>query len=725
MIEIDEILSKVKEYNPHADVALIRSAYEFANDSHKGQKRVSGDLYITHPLSVAEIITRLRLDVPSICAGLLHDAVEDTSATTKDIEDRFGAEVAFLVDGVTKLGKISYYTKEELQSESFRKMLLAMVRDIRVILVKFCDRFDNMQTLHHLPREKQERIAKETMEIYAPLAQRLGIDWMKHQLENMAFRYLYPGEYELLQKEQVQHARREQRYILGIERSISKMMKRNDIDCRVFGKIKNQWSIRNQMKRTGRSYEDIENKIGFYVITKKSHFCYQALGVIHAMWTPVPGSFKDYIALPKPNMYQALHTLVVGKDGKRLKLQIQTEEMYLIGEHGIAADWHHKEGKATIISTKNSKKLAWLRQLTETQEETNDPIEFIESIKEDLFSEEVHVFTPQGDVKALPEGSTPIDFAYMVHSLVGDTCSGARVNGMVVPLRYCLRSGDTVEIITLPKQKPNIGWLRLVKTAHARTKIRQSIRREQRDKALVLGKKILERALKQYGWSIAKAEKDGSLDNVLTSLGHDNVTNMLMAIGYGKITTSQVIEIIVPSQDQVKTKEQSDSKTGPMHNILKHTPFTSDKSIKIGDQNNSMVRLAMCCNPLPGDKIIGTMTMGRGVAVHHTQCPTALDLDPTRRVPVEWDSNDKTEYRVVVEVISSNKPGLLASISQAFTKSSVNIYKASCVATTDRTRATNTFHAMVRHISQLHDVTETLSRIDGVYSTRRVNTQKS
>jgi GTP diphosphokinase / guanosine-3',5'-bis(diphosphate) 3'-diphosphatase len=505
MLQLDQLLSDLADYYPGADVALVRKAYDFAAAAHLGQTRKSGDPYVTHPLAVANIISELKLDVASVCAGLLHDCVEDTSATIEQLSEVFGKEVAFLVDGVTKLGKLPYSTREEQQAENFRKMLLAMARDIRVILVKLCDRLDNMRSLHHLPAEKQERIAAETQQIYAPLANRLGIQWVKVELEDLSFQYLHPGAYEQLASEVSKSRSERQEYIVHVEHLIEKEMAQHGVPCKVSGRAKHLWSIYQKMQKTERPYEEIHDAIGFRVVTDNQMHCYHALGIAHQTWTPIPGRFKDYIALPKPNLYQSLHTAVIGPRGERIEVQIRTDEMHLVAEHGIAAHWKYKEGKPVVGD--DERKFAWLRQLMENHTELRDPTEFLESVKIDLFGDEVYVFTPQGDVKALPKGSCPIDFAYAVHSNVGDHCSGARVNGMIVPLRYQLRNGDTVDIITSPNQKPNKDWIKLVKTTKARTKIRYLLRGEQREKAIVLGKDLLDKALRKHNSTFSRAEK--------------------------------------------------------------------------------------------------------------------------------------------------------------------------------------------------------------------------
>jgi GTP diphosphokinase / guanosine-3',5'-bis(diphosphate) 3'-diphosphatase len=718
---LDHIVTDIQAYHPAADVELVRRAYTFASKAHEGQTRRSGDPYVTHPLAVAGIIAELKLDVASVCAGLLHDCVEDTSATVDQLTDLFGKEIAFLVDGVTKLGKLPWSTREEQQAENFRKMLLAMARDIRVILVKLCDRLDNMRSLEHLPPEKQERIAAETMQIYAPLANRLGIQWIKIELEDLAFKYLYPGEYEQLADGIAKTRRERVEYIDTVEQLIHREMVQNGVPCEVTGRAKHLWSIYQKMKKTGRAFEDIHDAIGFRVITDTQMHCYQGLGVAHQTWTPIPGRFKDYIALPKPNMYQSLHTAVIGPKGERIEIQIRTREMHLVAECGIAAHWKYKEGAA---AADQEKKFAWLRQLMEAQKELRDPTEFLESVKLDLFGDEVYVFTPRGDVKALPQGACPIDFAYAVHSSIGDHCSGARVNGMIVPLRYQLRNGDTIEIITNPNQKPNKDWLKLVKTARARTKIRYLLRKEQREKAIVLGKDLLEKALRKHGHAYQKIAKEGALDAAAKELKLADADELVIQVGYGKVTTAQVVEKIVPEARGKDEHEPVASKSGVFRSLFRRmTPRRhSTSGIKVAGEEDIMVRFAKCCSPLPGDPVVGFITRGRGVTVHRRDCDKALDLDPDRRVDVDWDGVSKAQHEVAIQVLCADKPGLLAHISQTFTDQNVNISQAHCRATDDG-RAVNTFKAQVKDLDQLKTVIRALSRIKGVYSVDRVSAE--
>jgi len=720
MHQLDQLISDLASYYPQADLPLVRRAYQFAAEAHDGQTRKSGDPYVTHPLAVAHIIAELKLDVASVCAGLLHDCVEDTTATVEQLGDIFGKEIAFLVDGVTKLGKLPYSTREEQQAENFRKMLLAMARDIRVILVKLCDRLDNMRSLHHLPSEKQERIAAETMQIYAPLANRLGIQWVKIELEDLAFKYLYPGEYEQLAADVAKTRAERLEYIHHVEKLIHKEMADNGVPCEVMGRAKHLWSIYQKMKRIQRPFEEIHDAIGFRVITDTQMHCYQGLGVAHQTWTPIPGRFKDYIALPKPNLYQSLHTAVIGPRGERIEIQIRTNDMHLVAEHGIAAHWKYKEGKPVAAS--DEKKFAWLRQLMESQKDLHDPTEFLESVKIDLFGDEVYVFTPGGDVKALPKGSCPIDFAYAVHSSIGDHCSGARVNGMIVPLRYQLRNGDTIEIITNPNQKPNKDWLKLVKTARARTKIRYLLRQEQRDKAVVLGTDLIDKALRKHGTTLARADKQ--LQVAARELKCVSVDELIIQVGYGKVTAQQVLEAALP--ELAKQEKEPDKKPESMLKTLlrKVTRRTSSSGIKVAGEEDILVRFAKCCSPLPGDPIVGFITRGRGVTVHRRDCDKGLDLDPERRIDVEWDGNGKTQHEVAIQVLCADKPGLLAHISQSFSEQGVNISQAHCRATEDG-RAVNTFHASVRDLDQLKSVIRSLSRIKGVFGVDRVSADAS
>jgi GTP pyrophosphokinase len=718
---ITEILERVDSYHPGADLSLLRRSYDFAAKHHDGQLRRSGDPYVVHPLGVASIISQLRLDVPSICAGLLHDCVEDTSATTEDISREFGGEIAFLVEGVTKLGKIPWNTREERQAENFRKMLLAMARDIRVILIKLADRVDNMRTLEHMPAEKQERIARETMDIYAPLANRLGIQWVKCELEDLAFKYLNPVEFQDLQGRVSLREKEQRKYIEDVTRLIKAEMNDNGVPCEVTGRVKHLWSIHKKMLKSGRDLDQIFDIIAFRVVTTSVRACYEALGVVHSKWTPIPGRFKDFIALPKPNMYQSLHTSVIGPKGERIEIQIRTQEMHRVAEEGVAAHWRYKEGRP---DSPDDKKFAWLRQLMEWQQDLSDPTEFIESVKIDLFADEVYVFTPAGDVKALPKGACPIDFAFAVHSQVGEHCSGARVNGVIVPLRYQLRNGDTIEIITSPQQKPSKDWLKFVGTSRAKNKIRHFIRAEQRTRSGVLGKELLERELRRYGTSLQRAQKDGSLAKASSHLHASSPEDLLVLVGYGKYTAAQVAEIIVPEDDRKKAAaEPAEETKNPITNLVRRIVRRAPTGIKVQGEGDVLVRFAKCCTPVPGDAIVGFITRGRGVTVHTRDCQKALDLDPERRIDVTWDGAKGKAPRIVsIQIVCADKPGLLANISQSFSAAGVNISQANCRSTDDN-RAINTFQVAVTDLEQLKGVMRTIQRINGVYSVQRMSGQ--
>jgi GTP diphosphokinase / guanosine-3',5'-bis(diphosphate) 3'-diphosphatase len=724
MLQITDIVERVQGYHPQADIDLIRRCYDFAAKAHDGQLRRSGDPYVVHPLGVAGLISELRLDVPSICAGLLHDCVEDTSATTTELERLFGQEIAFLVEGVTKLGKIPWQNREERQAENFRKMLLAMARDIRVILIKLADRTDNMRTLASMTPEKQERIARETMEIYAPLANRLGIQWVKVELEDLSFKYLYPKEWDELSSKLESYQRERKKYIVDVVEILRDELREAGVTAEVYGRPKHLWSIFQKIRKTERELEQLFDIVAFRVIVKDVRACYETLGLVHSKWTPIPGRFKDFIALPKPNMYQSLHTSVIGPRNERMEVQIRTEEMHRVAEQGIAAHWAYKEGKAQLSpQAKDDKRFAWLRQLMEWQRDLTDPTEFIETVKVDLFADEVYVFTPKGDVKALPKGANPIDLAYAIHSEVGHHCSGARVNGLIVPLRYVLRNGDTVEILTSPNQKPNKDWLKYCTTSSAKAKIRTYLRTEQRERSRALGRELLERELKKYGYAWNKVEKSGDLDRAAEALKNSSAADLLTSVGYGRLLPGDVIEKIIP-EDKRRALVENPPSENPVVNLLRSVvaprrPSKSSAGIKVAGEDDVMVRFAKCCAPVPGDPIVGFISVGRGVTIHQLGCRKALDLDPERRIEVEWDGEQKSLRPVSIQVVSADKPGILASLSQSFNDLGVNISQANCRAMDDN-KALNTFSFGVRDLEQLKSVMRALQRVTGVYSVTRM-----
>ncbi|MSP62064.1 MAG: bifunctional (p)ppGpp synthetase/guanosine-3',5'-bis(diphosphate) 3'-pyrophosphohydrolase [Myxococcales bacterium] len=715
---LDDLIAKVESYHPAADLELVRRCYTFAAKAHDGQVRRSGDPYVIHPLGVAAIIADLKLDVPSVCAGLLHDCVEDTSVTTDEITRVFGQEIAFLVEGVTKLGKIPWNTREERQAENFRKMLLAMARDIRVILIKLADRVDNMRTMASMPADKQERISRETMEIYAPLANRLGIQWVKVELEDLSFKYLYSDEYKDLTDKLAAYWKERGKYIEEASRILVKEMADNGVECQVTGRPKHLWSIHQKMKRTERDLDQLYDIVAFRVIVPSVGACYQVLGVVHSKWTPIPGRFKDFIALPKPNMYQSLHTSVIGPRGERMEVQIRTEEMHRVADEGIAAHWRYKEGRTTSsVDAKDEKKFAWLRQLMEWQRDLKDPTEFIETVKIELFTDEVYVFTPKGDVRALPKGAVPIDFAYAIHSEVGNHCSGARVNGLMVPLRYALRNGDTIDIMTSPNQKPNKDWLKFVQTSGAKAKIRHYIRTEQRERSKVLGRDLLERELRKLGVSLNKAQRSGELEKAATDLRVSSVDDLFIALGYGKLLPADVVERVVP--EEKRKVAPTPVAENPIVKLVRRITRRAPTGIRVAGVDDVMIRWGKCCSPLPGDPIVGFITRGRGVTVHTRECDQGQDQDPERRIEVDWDGKLRTPRPVSIQVVCADKPGLLANISQSLHEAGVNISQAHCRSGDDN-RAINTFQFSVTDVDHLKKVIRGIQRISGVFSVDRL-----
>jgi len=710
---LDDILQKIRGYHPEADLEPVRQAYTFAARAHQGQMRRSGDPYVVHPLGVASIIADMRLDIPSLCAGLLHDCVEDTSVSVDELRGEFGREVAFLVDGVTKIGKIPWNSREERQAETFRKMLLAMAKDIRVILVKLADRTDNMRTLGHMPRDKQELIARETMEIYAPLANRLGIQWIKVELEDLSFEHLMPEEYRRMVSDVADRDRERRSFISETVRVVERLLEEHHVRASVSGRVKHYYGIYAKMRRTGLDLAQLTDIIAFRVITHSVRDCYAALGILHSRFTPIPGRFKDYIALPKPNRYQSLHTSVIGPGKERIEVQIRTDEMHRIAEEGVAAHWRYKEGRP--IGSADAAKFDWLRQLAEWPQELRDSAEFMESVKIDLFQDEVYVFTPRGDVKAFPKGATPVDFAYAVHSKVGDHCSGARVNGAMVPLRYQLRNGDTVEILTSPNQKPNKDWIKFAVTSRAKTKIRQVLRHEERERARELGKELLERELRRYGASFAKLQKAGRLEEAAEQMRIGSEDELLMTLGYGKSMASDAVKLLLPEED----RKQEARTPGPFEKLIRKVTGGPSAGIQVQGLGDVLIRFAKCCSPVPGDPILGFVTHGRGVAVHTRDCSRALDLDPVRRIDVEWDSSVRAAHPVSVQVVCADRPGLLANISRSISEVGVNINQAHCRATDDN-RAINTFQFTVHDVGELRTVIQALQRIPGVYAVQRL-----
>ncbi|MBI4527660.1 MAG: bifunctional (p)ppGpp synthetase/guanosine-3',5'-bis(diphosphate) 3'-pyrophosphohydrolase [Deltaproteobacteria bacterium] len=711
---INELTEKVQSYYPSADVELIRRAYEFSAKVHKGQKRASGEPYLIHPMAVADVIADLKLDVPSIVGGLLHDTVEDTLTTLDEVKNLFGGEIASLVDGVTKLSQVNFRSREEKQAENFRKMILAMAKDIRVILIKLADRVHNMRTLAHLPIDKQILTAQETLDIYAPLSHRLGIAWIKCELEDLALKYLHPEIYYQLKRNVAKRKVDREKYINEVISIISKKLEEEGIDADVTGRPKHFFSIYQKMESQNLLYDQIYDLVAFRILVDTMRECYEALGVVHAHWKPVPGRFKDYIALPKPNMYQSLHTTVIGPYGERMEIQIRTQEMHRVAEEGIAAHWRYKDGKDFQFN--DIQRFAWLRQLLEWQQNLKDPQEFLHSIKEDLFSDEVYVFTPKGDLLSFPKGSTIIDFAYRIHSEVGHHCTGARVNGQLLPLKYLLRSGDTVEIITTRQQTPSRDWLKLAKTPRAKSKIRNWIKSQQRERSVALGREILEGDLGRYHLDYPTLHRQEKIEAIAKELGMKDEETLLASIGYGKITPRQVLSKLVPPEKLDGEKKPAE---GALERIFRLVSGQKrDLSVKVNGVEDVLVRFARCCHPLPGENIIGFITRGRGVTVHVSSCATVLESDPQRKVDVSWQDNGQAPRPIKIEVSCIDRPGLLAAISAAITSADVNIARAQ-VRTFPDQKALNTFEVMITNSDQLKKVLRNVSRVKGVYKAMR------
>ena len=718
MLQATDLIHRVQSYHPTADAELIQRAYDFSYRAHKGQLRKSGDPYFIHPASVAGIITELKLDTASICAGLLHDVVEDTLSSLNDVEREFGGEVANLVDGVTKLSKINFTSKEDRQAENFRKMVVAMARDIRVLLVKLCDRVDNMRTLQHMKPEAQERIARETMEIYAPLANRLGIQAFKSELEDLSFKYMEPDAFTEL-SHAIQKSKRERdKYIADVCKTLASRLAEQGFQADVTGRAKHVYSIWRKMQSQQCGLDQIHDLIAFRLLVESVSDCYAALGVVHSMWLPVPGRFKDYVALPKPNMYQSLHTTVIGPGRERVEIQIRTNEMHRVAERGIAAHWKYKD-RGGGVADSDAQKFGWLRQLLEWQKELKDPAEFLEGVKVDLFQDEVYVFTPKGDVRVFPRGATPIDFAYAIHSQLGDRVTGARVNGKLEPLRYKLKSGDVLEILSSPNQHPSKDWLDFAGTTRAKAKIRNFLRAEEREKSQKLGRELLERELHKSGVSLSKLlRNEPEFRRLLEHLKVGNQEEFFVLVGYGKISPQDVLDVVAPKSDGPESLPPPQLREGRIESIVRKVTGKNEGGIRLNGIDDVLVRYARCCNPLPGDDILGFITRGRGLTIHRRGCTKAFDTDPERRVDITWETKAKINRPVQLRVTTANRPGILATVGQTFSAQGINISEANCRAGDDG-RAVNVFTFMCTDMDQLKGVMKALQKVQGVVAVER------
>ncbi|HEX4134741.1 MAG TPA: bifunctional (p)ppGpp synthetase/guanosine-3',5'-bis(diphosphate) 3'-pyrophosphohydrolase [Bryobacteraceae bacterium] len=721
--DFEELLALVREARPKDDLAPIEKAYRFASQYHAGQTRASGEPYMSHPVAVSKILAGMRMDVVSIETGLLHDVVEDTSVTTADVQKNFGDEVARCVDGVTKLSKINFFSAEDRQAESYRKMLLAMVNDIRVIIVKLADRLHNMRTLDSLSPERRERIARETLEIYAPIAHRLGMGKVRGELEDLAFRHLDPEAFaEISRTIDTQRAANEE-YLERMRRTLEAELRREGIPARVEARVKRAYSVYQKLKRQKISIEQVYDLLALRVITDSVKNCYGALGVIHNEWSPVPGRIKDFIAIPRPNLYQSLHTSVVGPEGRHFEIQIRTDEMHRIAEEGIAAHWKYKEGKRGV---QDDQRVAWLRQLVEWQQDMRDPGEFMSTLKVDLYPEEVYCFTPKGRVIVLPAGSCPIDFAYAVHSEVGNTCTGAKVNGRIVPLRYVLRNGDIVDVLTQTGHEPSKDWLSIVKTSRARNKIKHIINENERERAIEIGQKMLEKEARRLGVQIGRIQKT-ELERVAAEYGLGKAEDLYASLGYGKFSARQVLQKSAP--------EQVAAEPAPAAPVVEPAPSQGrdykqkddDAVIKVHGVDDVMVYRAKCCNPIKGEGIVGYVTRGKGIAVHSRTCPNVQNLmyDAERKIEVDWARNASDSFPVRIVVHTDDRPGLLHQLTSVLSDENSNVrsLEAKTDVNANNDAALVEMTVDVRDKKQLEKLCSAMRRISGVRDVERLVNQ--
>ncbi|HEY3382729.1 MAG TPA: bifunctional (p)ppGpp synthetase/guanosine-3',5'-bis(diphosphate) 3'-pyrophosphohydrolase [Vicinamibacterales bacterium] len=712
MIRFEDLLEKVREYNPDADLELLRRAYVFSALEHKGQVRHSGEPYLVHPLEVATILTDMKMDAVTIAAGLLHDVVEDTLTTTERLEQTFGREVAHVVEGVTKISAITFSSSEERQAENFRKMLLAMVDDIRVILVKLADRLHNMRTLNFLPEDRRLHIAQETLDIYAPIANRLGMAKVKNELEELAFRFLEPDAYELLKARVERRRKASEGVVEELRRTIVSKLRDAQVPViEVDGRTKRLYSIHQKLRRQKIDLDRVYDFVALRIVTKTIKDCYAALGIIHQTWSPVPGRIKDFIAMPRPNGYQSLHTSVISEGGFPFEVQIRTEEMHLRAEEGIAAHWKYKEGR--VGAERDEPYFVWLRQLLEWQQEVRDPQEFIQNLKIDLYPEEVYTFTPKGQVKPLPRGATPVDFAYSIHTDVGAQCVGARVNGRMVPLRTQLKNGDIVEIVTQAKHKPSRDWLNFVTTSRAKNKIKHYLEGEEKLRAVDLGQRMLEKEIRRFDLNLKTLMSDAELQKASAAFSMQKVEELLAAIGFGRLQARQVLDKLVPVEE---LKERPT--TGVVSAVRRALSGDSDK-IKVRGADDLLVIRARCCNPIRGEKIVGYITRGKGVSVHAVTCPNVTNLlyTPDRRIEVEWDRTaDQGGYTVDLALVVEDRKGLLAEISAKIGDTNITNIEAK---THDGHLDHIDMTLEIRDLKHLEKVFKSLRKVTGVLSVER------
>ncbi|OGW51914.1 MAG: GTP pyrophosphokinase [Nitrospirae bacterium RBG_19FT_COMBO_58_9] len=712
--DLDQLLDRIRAYSADADLGLVRKAYDFSAKAHEGQRRRSGEPYLQHPVAVAGVLSSLKTDVTAIVAGLLHDTLEDTVATADELEKEFGQDVVHLVDGVTKIGKITFRSYEEKQAENFRKMLLSMADDIRVVLIKLADRLHNMRTLEYLSPPKRKEIAQETLEIYAPLANRLGIGWIKNELEDLCLKHLKPEVYETLRVRVAKRDEDRQQYIEEVGQLMQKAMQENGLAGQVYGRPKHLYGIYQKMHKQSITFEEVYDLTALRIVTDLKMNCYAVLGVIHSLWRPVPGRFKDYIAIPKSNLYQSLHTTVVGPKGEHVEFQIRTEDMHRIAEHGIAAHWKYKEQGQ--VADRDSKAFGWLHQFVEWHEDLADNRQFMDSVKLDLFHDVVYVFTPKGIVKELPKGSTPVDFAFAIHTEVGDHCVGAKVDGKIVPLKHELVSGDMVEILTSPTQTPHKDWLKFVCTSRAKTKIKHWIKLEEQKRSVEIGRRLLESEFRRHGMAPAQMFKSAELLAAARQSGFDSTEELTAAVGFGSVATSQVIgKLTAPpsgTQESVQERPAAQKVVGGK---------SDGAGVQVKGSRDLLMQLSRCCHPVPGDRILGYITRGRGLTIHAVDCSNlvALDYDKERLVEVEWDVATPGTHSVKMSIVAVDKTGVLANVSSAIASCHANISRAE-ITTREDQKAVLDFVVEVSGTQHLDQVLKAVERVDGVITARRM-----
>ena len=712
MIRINDIIDKVSDYDPDPDLDIIDRAYIYSARVHEGQVRLSGEPYLSHPLEVAGILAEMKLDRVSIVSGLLHDVIEDTYATPEEIRKHFGPEVLHIVSGVTKLSSLPFGSSREREAESIRRMILAMADDIRVILIKLADRLHNMRTLQYHSRDKRKKIARETLDIYAPIAARLGIYWMKYELEETSFKYIQPDEYARIENLVNKSRTEREKYIDSVKGFITKKMANSNLKCEILGRNKTYYSIYQKMVSQDLPFEEIYDITAFRLILETVPQCYEALGHIHSLWKPIDHKFKDYVGRPKTNMYQSLHTTVIGPYGERIEIQIRTWEMDKVANSGIAAHWSYKEGRQ--IDENVSNKFAWIQNLVENQENFRDPGEFLENVRMDLFPDEVYVFTPRGEIKTLPRGATAVDFAYMIHTEVGNQCTGAKVNGRLVPLPYELQTGDIAEIITTHNSHPSKDWLKFVKTVKARSKIRHWIKTQEKERSITLGREMCDKAFRKEKLNFNTLVKSEKMMNIVENFGFKTVDDLIASVGYGKITPLQIVRKFAPKTDEVETNDSIFNKL--MGRVRK-------KKLKAGvlvkGVDDILIKFGKCCQPVPGDPIIGYITRGYGVTVHRTACVNALSMNPDRQIEVEWNLETSETYPVKIQILSQDRVGLLADVVSNISKFGANIVNAR-TETRDNKMVDSYFTIVVENTGHLEKILSAIKKVKHVQDVKRV-----